>query len=274
MSALALFPLKAADHDLVVVTGKYAVASNGTTLSGLDMPGVTAVARTSEGLHTLTLKDKFAKVLGGSVVILKTTGSDVQGQVNADAALSGPNVSINFTRRNSQIMGGLAGAPTTASTQATGAGATAWNVNVAALLASVAGVIKELAAAADFAIHSATQLVANGQSCVAALVLKNVTGTISMVAVKGSAATTGAQVAPTDSAIQAAVGAGNPWIKLAECTLNRTGDTTVTQSQDNTKRPFPGVEAAGSGDLVANVADPKSVTVLVTLLLKASGVNS
>jgi hypothetical protein len=59
--------------------------------------------------------------------------------------------------------------------------------------------------------------------------------------VKGTPDTTGTQVAPTDAEIQTAVGAGNDWVKIAECTLNRTGDTTVTESQDNTGRPVLGV---------------------------------
>jgi hypothetical protein len=149
--------------------------------------------------------------------------------------------SILVDRQNRVSTGLTAGAPTTGSSQLTGTGATTWNVNVAAGVVVVAGVAKDLAAAADTSIHASTQLVTNGQSCIAALVAKNVSGTISVVAVKGSAATTGAQVAPTDAAIQTAVGAGNAWVKLAECTINRTGDTTVTQSQDNSKRPMLGV---------------------------------
>jgi hypothetical protein len=119
---------------------------------------------------------------------------------------------------------------------------TAWRVNLAAGVARLGPAAKDFTAQADFSVHSATQLVANGQSCVAALVAKNVAGTVSIVAVKAAAATTGSQKAPTDSAIQAAVGAGVDWIKLSEVTINRTADTAVTQSQDNTK--------ADLGDLV------------------------
>jgi hypothetical protein len=128
-----------------------------------------------------------------------------------------------------------ADAPTTASTQVTGAGATTWRVNLSAGLAIVDGVVKDFVAQADRVIHSATQLVTSGQSCVAAIVAKNVAGTITLVDVKGVAATTGAQVAPSDATIQAAVGAGVSWVKVCEITINRTADTTVTQSQDNSK---------------------------------------
>lgn len=139
---------------------------------------------------------------------------------------------------NDRLMtGGLVKAPTTPSAQITGAGATTWNVNVDALVGVVDAVTKELAAQADVAIHSATQYLTNGQSAIAAVVLKvAANGTASIVTAKGAAATTGAQVAPTDAAIQTAVGAGLSWLKLGETTLNRTGDTTVTQTYDNTKR--------------------------------------
>lgn len=144
-------------------------------------------------------------------------------------------------RKNRVESGLLASAPTTASTQATGAGNTTWRVNLSAGVVVVGGVAKSLDVAADTSIHSGSQLVTNGQSCIAALVAKNVTGTVSVQAVKGTAATTGSQVAPSDAAIQTAVGADNAWVKLAECTINRTGDTTVTQSENNAMRPILGV---------------------------------
>jgi hypothetical protein len=143
---------------------------------------------------------------------------------------------------NRVVNEGLVVAPTTASTQGSGtAGATVWNVNVGRLIATVNGTAVDLAAAADFNIHTGTVALLNGQSRRAAIVLINTTGTITCVAVKGAAATTGAQVAPTDAEITASVGATIPWIKIAECLLNRTGDTTVTQSEYNAFRPNLGV---------------------------------
>lgn len=134
-----------------------------------------------------------------------------------------------------KVAGLRADAPTTASAQLTGAGNTSWRVNVAAGVAKLGAAAKDFTAQADFVMHSGSQLMANGQSVAAALVVKDVAGTLSMVAVKGAAAATGSQKAPSDAAIQAAVGAGNDWVKVCEMTLNRTGDTAVTQSQDNTK---------------------------------------
>lgn len=140
---------------------------------------------------------------------------------------------------NDRLMtGGIVKAPTTPSAQLTGAGGnTTWNVNVDALVAVVDGVTKELVATADGSIHSGSNYIINGNSAIAAVVLKvAANGTASLVYVKGASAVTGSQVAPTDSAIQTAVGAGLSWMKLAETTLNRTADTTVTQTYDNTKR--------------------------------------
>lgn len=135
--------------------------------------------------------------------------------------------------KNRLINGGEVGDPTTPSAQAAGVGNTTWNVNVAAARVVVGGTQASLAAAADVAVHSGSLLMANGKSCVAAVVAKLASGTVSVVTVKGATATTGAQVAPTDAQIQAAVGAGVPWVKLAQTTLNRTADTVVTQSHDN-----------------------------------------
>jgi hypothetical protein len=142
--------------------------------------------------------------------------------------------------RNSVQRGGEVTDPSTGSSQLTGTGNTTWNIDVTELMAVVDGVAVEIVAATDTAIHSGSYLTgfANGTSCIAAVVLKNVSGTITMDTVKGTPATTGSQVAPTDAEIQAAVGASNEWIKLAEVTLNRTGDTTVTETQDNTFRPM------------------------------------
>lgn len=147
--------------------------------------------------------------------------------------------------------GGLVGDPTTPSTQATGTGNTLWNINISALLGTVGEVAKELAAAADTAIHSGSFLtgLTSGKSCVAAVVLKNVSGTITRVTVKGTPATTGSELGPDDAAIQTAVGANNAWIKIAETTLNRTGDLTVTQSHNNAVRPMYGITSGFAYDL-------------------------
>jgi len=144
---------------------------------------------------------------------------------------------------NKVLAGGLIKTPTTSSAQLTGTGNTTWNIDVEAIAAVVGGDAVDIAVNADESIHGGSFLTGftNGSSCIAAVVLKNVSGTITLVTVKGTPATTGSQVAPTDGEIQTAVGAGNAWIKIAEATLNRTADTTVTESFDNTLRPILGV---------------------------------
>lgn len=149
------------------------------------------------------------------------------------------------------VEGGIVKDPTTPSAQLTGTGNTTWSCDIEALFSAVAGVGFESAVQADVAIHSGSFLtgLVNGASCIAAVVLKNVAGTVTQAIVVGTPATTGSQLAPTDAEIQAAVGAGNEWVKIAECTLNRTGDTTVTETQNNLVRPILGVTVdANIGD--------------------------
>jgi hypothetical protein len=173
--------------------------------------------------------------------------SDLAGQTHAVANYFQMILSHEANRVHA---GGVVKVATTPSAQLTGTGNTTWSADVEAIIAACGGVLKEIAVQADFAIHSGSYLAsfANGASCIAAIVLKNVAGTVTMVAVKGAAATTGSQVAPTDAEIQTAVGAGNAWVKVCEATINRTGDTTVTESWDNTLRPVLGVnEDTGFG---------------------------
>lgn len=138
--------------------------------------------------------------------------------------------------QNNRVVDGLQlGAPTTPSAQLTGSGNTSWRVNIAAGRAKVGAVAYAPAAQADVVVHSGSNLLASGQSAIAAIVAKVAAGSVSLVAVKGAAATTGAQKAPTDGEIQLAVGDHVKWVKIGETTLNRTADTTVTQTYDNTK---------------------------------------
>lgn len=150
---------------------------------------------------------------------------------------------IALHEKNKVISGGICSDPTTPSSQLTGTGNTTWNVDHTAVEAVLNSLLGVAAAGTDVAIHSGSFLTGftNGTSCVATVVLKNDAGTISVDTVKGTPATTGSQVAPTDAEIQTALGADVAWIRLADCTLNRTGDTTVTESQDNTVRPLLGV---------------------------------
>ncbi|MCU0912952.1 MAG: hypothetical protein MUC88_00140 [Planctomycetes bacterium] len=150
---------------------------------------------------------------------------------------------IRAHETNKVLFGVLTDDPTTPSDQATGTGDTLWNINYALGQVVVDGVVKDIDALADFAIHSGSFLtgLTSGKSCRARIVAKNVAGTITVVAVKGTPATTGSEKAPSDADVQAAVGANNQWIELAQAVLNRTGDTSVTQAQYNQFRPILGV---------------------------------
>jgi hypothetical protein len=152
--------------------------------------------------------------------------------------------------KNHVLVGGLGADPSTGSTQATGAaGVTDWNADHTAVDGLVDGVQGAAAAATDLDIHSGTIVHADfqvGFSIVASHVLKNDSGVISVDTVIGVPAATGDQKPPTDAEIQTALGAGVAWIKLFESTLNRTADTTVTDSQHNTVRPVLGV-SVGEG---------------------------
>ena len=133
--------------------------------------------------------------------------------------------------------------PTTPSAQLTGTGNSTFSIDIVGGIVVVDGVALYTDPSADYALHSGSYypLFANGESAIVTLVAKNDTGTVSLIIVKGASATTGSQVAPTDAEIQTAAGAGIPWVKVAEMTFNRTGDTTMTESQDNTKAPMPAV---------------------------------
>ncbi len=156
-----------------------------------------------------------------------------------------------------RVLDGIASTPTNASTQASGVGNTDWNVNLSAILVTVDGVSQHFVPQADYDVHSGSLLtgLADTYSVRAALVAKNVAGTVSLAVVKGTAALTAAVVAPTDAEIQSGVAAGNAWVKIAELTINRTGDVTVTQNEDNGKRPIPGVNIDTNFGDYSSIAD-------------------
>jgi hypothetical protein len=144
--------------------------------------------------------------------------------------------------RNHVMERGFPLAPTTASTQGgtelDPTGPTTWRIDVEKMLVVVDGVLKYLPYATDWVLHSGSQLVAVGQSCVAACVAKNVSGTVSFVTVKGTPASIGAAVGPSDSVIDAAVGSSNEWVKIAETRVDRTAWDTLVQYHNPAARPM------------------------------------
>jgi hypothetical protein len=138
---------------------------------------------------------------------------------------------------DNHVEGGWLSAPGTPSAQASGVGDTTWNVNVDAGRVVVDGVELTIGQA-DLSIHASSLLagLVDGASAIARIVAKNAAGTVSLVAVKGTPATTGSEVAPTDADVNTAV-SNVPWVEIGQTTLNRTGDATVTQTYDRVSRP-------------------------------------
>ena len=133
----------------------------------------------------------------------------------------------------------LVGAPTTASAQLTGAGNGSYRVDIAPGLIHVDKGVFEEAGAADVLLEAAGNIMADGYSKVYTIFYWRHpgTGVIARKIVGGTAALTGAQVAPTVAEIEAGIPIGATWVAVANVTMNRTGATTVTQAQDNKIRP-------------------------------------
>jgi hypothetical protein len=141
--------------------------------------------------------------------------------------------------RLKRVIYGMAyGTPLAASTQATGAVKPVWRVgghSEGSFI--VGGTIKSyVSSTSDVTIPTGdVAVLAEGQSMVVAAV--GTTGGRHYV--PGTPATTGSELPPTAAQIVAWLVANSKpttYVRLSKFTINRTGDTTVTQSQDNTAR--------------------------------------
>lgn len=154
---------------------------------------------------------------------------------------------------NRIVQGMMVLTPTNASTQATGTGALDLNVDIELGILAVGSTVREYDAQADYALLNESGALVDGESLIMAIVAYKSRGdnTIYLLNVKGAAAITGSQVAPTDAEIEVSFAADTYWMKIAEVTVNRTGDTSVTQSQDNTVRNtlVPGTVHYGTNPL-------------------------
>jgi hypothetical protein len=103
----------------------------------------------------------------------------------------------------------------------------------------VDGKQQHFGAQTDFLVWAVTTLVQVNEECVAAIVAKNVSGTVSLDKVTGTVA--GSAVGPTDSQIEAVVGSGNEWVRVGETKIRRTADTTLVQTYNSAARPLLGV---------------------------------
>lgn len=144
--------------------------------------------------------------------------------------------------RNRVLEGLSTGAPTTPSAQLTGVGGTLTvRINVTAGALIVDGSQRRFAAQADLVLFgpAAYWSAITGRSGVFSVIAKkDAAGVVTFIGVAGPEAATGAQQPPSRAAIQGAVGANLHWIKVADVTVNRTGDLTVTQTQDDTQGDF------------------------------------
>lgn len=144
------------------------------------------------------------------------------------------------------VYGMVPATPTNASTQATGTGASDFNVDFKAVstgspagLILVDGKALQVAAQADFDVAaSAAQQMASGQSRIYTIIafLNKYDQAVTLKSCAGAAATTGSQIALTDAEIDALLAPETVWMRICNVTVNRTGDTTVTQSYDTTVR--------------------------------------
>lgn len=186
------------------------------------------------------------------------TGTRPQTIWAGDAGVDARTAAIERWRLN-RVEGFVYSAPTSASTQGSGAVAFVGKANWTAGIARVNGAIGEFAAGVSGGVADllvATPTLAEGQSVVGALTLiEYVLGGVPMLnkmTVWGAPATTGQQIAPTDAEIRAQItnttgpfliGLGATYVfpgyvRVAQVTFNRTGDTTITQSVSNTWRDF------------------------------------
>jgi hypothetical protein len=140
------------------------------------------------------------------------------------------------------VEGGFVEAPTTPSSQGTGTlGFTDLRVDVGAGLAIVTAGALSFDAQVDFSVGSGSGLLYVGYALITVIVAKSVGGSVSLQAVRGSAAVSGTQETPSDADIQTTVGAGSAWIRLGDTTCTRVSDVVIAQTYDNSVRPLLGV---------------------------------
>ena len=161
------------------------------------------------------------------------------------AAQAGPimdllNGLINY--HNNRVVGGAVSDGGT--TQATGAGgALNFDIDTTAIVEAVVlgvGHFEGLAAQTDAdatAGADTTWTAISGQSVVYAVVLETgaANDTPAIQAIGGTVATTGSQVPPTDAEVDTGITHSN-WTRIANVTVNRTGDLTVTVVVDDDVR--------------------------------------
>ena len=123
-------------------------------------------------------------------------------------------------------------------------GATTIQVDVSNMNVFVDGVYKDETSGANLVLHNATCLLQLGESVYIWIVEKNDGGTLSLDVVEGTPDDDGSEEVPTASQIQAALGEGVTFVKVALMHYNRSADTTVDEVIDMTYRQPHGVAFA------------------------------
>lgn len=163
----------------------------------------------------------------GSPALMDAQASQILDQLNAVAAY----------HYNHVVAGAVADGGTTQSSGASTA--PNFDLDVGEIIdATVNGTVLEVAAAADVDSDAGDDVdwtATSGKALIAAVVLLQA-GTY--VIVPGAVADTGEQVTPTDAEITAdADVASSDWVRVADVTFTRTGDTAITVGVDHTVRP-------------------------------------
>ena len=132
-------------------------------------------------------------------------------------------------------------APTTPSTHAD-AGPFDYNINLSAGMVAIGNSRDEPAAAGDFDVaHGAGTAPVGATTCdiiyTIVAVGDKTTHAVTYVAVAGTKNTAALAVAPTSTVIQAAVGAGNYWVRLGTTRIHRSGAAAITQTYTNVEKP-------------------------------------
>jgi hypothetical protein len=106
----------------------------------------------------------------------------------------------------------------------------AFRVDVSAFQLTVRRVRGRVPETADFVLSESPNSIplADKESRVYGLVVALTGGVFRLVAAAGAAAPSGGEAPPADGALQAAVGAGLPWVRIADVTIRREGDTVWT----------------------------------------------
>jgi len=134
---------------------------------------------------------------------------------------------------------------TNTKTQGSGtSGATTISINVANLNVFVDGVYKAETGGSGLAVHATTCLLQLGESVYVWVVEKDDGGTLSLDAVEGTPDVDGSEEIPTFSQVQAALGEGVGFVKVALLHYYRGADTTLTEVIDMTYRQPHGVAFA------------------------------